>query len=52
MLSLTLMKKKDKEADVPDLFRIKQPQADAQQIKDSWDAIAQKLNKPGKKKKQ
>ncbi|MFC0518091.1 hypothetical protein ACFFGT_28005 [Mucilaginibacter angelicae] len=39
------MKKRYREADIPDLFKIKKPKIDEQQIKNSWESISKKLGK-------
>jgi len=45
------MKKKYKEADIPDLFKIRKPKIDEHQIKNSWESISKKLgNLPPNKK--
>jgi len=43
MLLARLMKKKNKETDIPDFFIIKKKVVPEKQIRDSWDAIAKKI---------
>jgi hypothetical protein len=44
-----MIKKNYREADVPDLFKIKKPGIDEQQVKKSWESISKKLSKLPKK---
>ncbi|MET3502584.1 hypothetical protein ABIC45_004208 [Mucilaginibacter rubeus] len=52
MIVYRFMKKKRNEAEPLELFQIKNPKADEQTIKKSWNSIVQKINQEPKKKRQ
>lgn len=52
MIVYRFMKKKRNEAEPLGLFEIKNPKADEQTIKKSWNSIVQKINQDPKKKRQ